>query len=1080
MQTDCLSKESSVLLKHTVLAKERKVVLVELSKLVACARAASGVGEDGVAIERSEAEDDKAMEALARAARGVFGGVKRFLQLAGDCGVESITTNREQDDSGGGSATPTDSSPRSGGLRIRTSSSGNSRIQETFRKKAVSIGDLRTAKRRQSSPPPPMPNTASLNVSRSSDMSRSRSPSITTPLSASFTSTTGSGPPSPMSTRSGRGRRIQGSMDSGFSHEGAASSDCGHEQDSFETQDHTPIPTPPSAEVDKRLGHPLPDFTEEVSLAEDALLSIIAAFIGHIHSHHIGSHPSSHATLVDMTRQTIDAVRALLTIVENLGHNVPFRSIRPRDIDALRIAKNQLYDVASRLVEGAEAVANAIPEGNDEGYDGEKAKLLQSATGTLRAGTECVRLVRLCIPDPSALLSTPKQAESAARHHTPRPNQEAALVKREYPVGQRGEHTLSGLHRKATSLSYLSKRYQQDGGMVFATKEEEERTDVDEDDDEEIVADTSREEEDITVKPTMIVEKRALADSPHITGDGLLRPSAQARPHLIHTHTAPLGVPVAIKSADLQRSHSDQPPPIPRSRSSSLSSPAPPNRIQRRSPSRSADLDKYTTDFDVPTNNQKSQPATISGSLNHDRASVLTAFSQSSASTRGSQSTVQTSTRSSGVSFDRGSGPQTPQLEPSPQLGHIKIDFSPNMALPKLSQLRIDTSDRDPTVPKPQPHSAIVPRPLVGRNLTSPVPVQPDMRFWVSAHDYDPREITFNSEGSMVGASLAVLVEKMTPHDGPVDSVFWSSFFYTFRLHTTPTDFVAALIRRYDVTPPTSIMMSERELEIWVERKVVPVRLRVYNLLRGWLDTYWKPESDDVVLDTLKVFASTTVQRTLPAMAVRLQDAIRKRASGPPSAGLERPPSSASSYGERRTHSRTLSSDKLSLKSPMSLLSPTSATTPPSSSTVPSQLSQLPPTPIISKSLHSLLQKPNVELSRIPLTEFDTLELARQMTIMESKMFNQVAPEDLLLTGRRKVAGLKALSETSNQITGWVADTILAEMDIKRRTALLKFYIKLADVSLTSTALAYKTETDVHRNVSSCTTSRRCGPSWLD
>jgi hypothetical protein len=71
-------------------------------------------------------------------------------------------------------------------------------------------------------------------------------------------------------------------------------------------------------------------------------------------------------------------------------------------------------------------------------------------------------------------------------------------------------------------------------------------------------------------------------------------------------------------------------------------------------------------------------------------------------------------------------------------------------------------------------------------------------------------------------------------------------------------------------------------------------------------------------------------------------------------------------------------------------------------------------------------------------------------------MFNQVAPEDLLLTGRRKVAGLKALSETSNQITGWIADTILAELDIKKRTGLLKFYIKLADVSARTKIAGYQ------------------------
>ena len=103
-----------------------------------------------------------------------------------------------------------------------------------------------------------------------------------------------------------------------------------------------------------------------------------------------------------MTRQTIDAVRELLTIVESVGRLASIRPNRPREVDALRQAKDQLYEVASRLVEGAEAVANAPPaEQGDESYDKDKAKLLQSATGTLRAGAECVRLVRLCTPDPS-------------------------------------------------------------------------------------------------------------------------------------------------------------------------------------------------------------------------------------------------------------------------------------------------------------------------------------------------------------------------------------------------------------------------------------------------------------------------------------------------------------------------------------------------------------------------------------------------------------------------------------------------------------------------------------------------------
>ena len=42
---------------------------------------------------------------------------------------------------------------------------------------------------------------------------------------------------------------------------------------------------------------------------------------------------------------------------------------------------------------------------------------------------------------------------------------------------------------------------------------------------------------------------------------------------------------------------------------------------------------------------------------------------------------------------------------------------------------------------------------------------------------------------------------------------------------------------------------------------------------------------------------------------------------------------------------------------------------------------------------------------------------------------------------------VKAVSALSTAITGWVAESILDESDIKKRTGLVKFFIKLADVS---------------------------------
>ncbi|WRT64250.1 uncharacterized protein IL334_001181 [Kwoniella shivajii] len=1001
MQTDCLSKESATLVTWPVLARERKIVLVELSKLVGCAKTAGGVEDvEGV-------DDAKELEALARAARGVFASVKRFLHLANECGVSVTLMEASQDMITEGSAASDDQSTISsstddasqstiGRSRINVMTKENTRLQETFRVRAASIGDLRAARRRAGSPPPPLP-SATVITSSSSQSGRKRSPSDTiTPLSATFSQA--SDRSSPITTKSLHERRVQGSMDSILS---VASSGDAH----IPWEDTTPVPTPEVIVNNRQLGS-VTDVHEAIGHAEDALLSIIAAFIGHIHSHSINSHPSSHAHLIEMTRETIDSVRELLTIVEAVGRNIGVRHRRPREIENLRIAKDQLYEVASKLVESAEVVANApFSEFGEESYDAEKARLLQAATGTLRAGTECVRLVKQCLPedDNIHLHATPRQSDIAGRQSTPRPApaHEAPLVMREKPVGARGVHTLSGLHRKATSLSTLQRRYQQDGTMVQAPMEEDEHEETEEEEDQEVVQDYNK-DEDLTMRPM----------AQHILGAPVAFP---VRPTLQHNHTSPGPLPASRgPSNDLLRALAGSTPLGPRSRSSSLTSPAPP-RMKHRSPSRSADLDKYTADYDIRLPPQRrASRGTISAS---SRLSTYT----SASSQVSSASTAATSVRSSDpIEYDS-TITQTPPTHDVPTFATLKVEISDT--LQDISQATDTLSLNSENALRP----ATLLRPAAPvRSVTAPAPsANADVRFWVVAHDYDPQEITFNPDGAMVGASLPVLVEKMTPHDGPVDPTFNATFFYTFRLFTSPTQLLDAIMQRYDLHPPAAMVFGEKERALWIERKVVPVRLRIYNFLKSWLDQHWRDETDDVVLDTLEAFAKDVVSVTLPAMGPRLLEAVKRRSNGPMSA-----------VSNRSSFNRPVSMDRMRSISQSGMLHP------------PVISGGLPPTPVISKNLHSLLQKASATGSNVNITEFDTLELARQFTIMESKMFCAVVPEYLLQTGKKTIPELKALSTVSNQITGWVADSILNETDAKKRASLIKFFIKLADKCL--------------------------------
>lgn len=511
LQTDCLNKNSNTLASFQPLSRERKIILAELSRLVASARQASGTMNDSGVDDRTPEEETRDFEILANSARSVFASMKRFLKHCKEFNIEPVFVSedarkivipgeRMQPSHPTSPPVSDRTNPDSSSQgRIRTPSGGNARIQETFRMRAASISDLRAARKLASSPPPPVPHTAGLTMSREHSINSTHSPSnASTPLSATFGSTS-SGRSSPDSIRSRHNRRILGSIDTTSSR---AQSPV-IETHSHPWHDQDTVKLPPTPTEDKQLSSSV-DVLDAISLAEDSVLSIIAAFIGHIHSHHMGSHPSSHAILIEMTRETVDCVRELLTVVEAVGRDNGVRRTWPREVEHMRLSKDMLYDVTNRLVEGVELIAHApFTETTEEDYDAVKSQILSTATATLRAGTECVRWVRLCVPEGSdsfaATTPTPRYSESLARQSTPRPPpRDATLVLREKVVGQRGSHTLSGLHRKASSLSLLHKKFR-DGNIMDSTAEDDSET-AEEDEDEEFVADSSR-DEDMTLQP---------------------------------------------------------------------------------------------------------------------------------------------------------------------------------------------------------------------------------------------------------------------------------------------------------------------------------------------------------------------------------------------------------------------------------------------------------------------------------------------------------------------------------------------------------------------------------------------------
>ncbi|KAJ3249779.1 hypothetical protein HK104_007561 [Borealophlyctis nickersoniae] len=89
-------------------------------------------------------------------------------------------------------------------------------------------------------------------------------------------------------------------------------------------------------------------------------------------------------------------------------------------------------------------------------------------------------------------------------------------------------------------------------------------------------------------------------------------------------------------------------------------------------------------------------------------------------------------------------------------------------------------------------------------------------------------------------------------------------------------------------------------------------------------------------------------------------------------------------------------------------------------------------------------------MKRIRFFELDATEVARQLTIMESREYNKVLPVEFLKKAwsdkdNPVAVNVKTMIGISNQVTGWVASSIVSERDIKKRAQLIKQFILIAD-----------------------------------
>ncbi|KAI9368575.1 ras guanine nucleotide exchange factor domain-containing protein [Aspergillus egyptiacus] len=262
-------------------------------------------------------------------------------------------------------------------------------------------------------------------------------------------------------------------------------------------------------------------------------------------------------------------------------------------------------------------------------------------------------------------------------------------------------------------------------------------------------------------------------------------------------------------------------------------------------------------------------------------------------------------------------------------------------------------------------------------------------------------------DGQIMGGSLRALVERLTAQQSTPDAMFVTTFWLTFRLFATPMEFAEALVDRFEYIGDTPHAAS-------------PVRLRVYNTLKGWLESHWRHDCDNAALDFIIKFCNTTLMQHLPAAATRVLELTEKvsKLQGPAVPRL------VSSMGK----TNTATAQYVAPDTPV-------------------------PTPGIGRKELALLGRWKNGEAAVTILDFDPLEIARQLTVKESHIFCAILPEELLATEWMKKSGslavnVRAMSTLSTDLAHLVADSILQFEEPKKRAAIIKQWVKVANKCL--------------------------------
>ncbi|TDL15520.1 ras GEF [Rickenella mellea] len=263
---------------------------------------------------------------------------------------------------------------------------------------------------------------------------------------------------------------------------------------------------------------------------------------------------------------------------------------------------------------------------------------------------------------------------------------------------------------------------------------------------------------------------------------------------------------------------------------------------------------------------------------------------------------------------------------------------------------------------------------------------------WYLGPTYGRDETLINPDGGIIAGTLQAMVELLTTHDHR-DPSFIKTFLSTYKSFTNLDQLFNLLLARFNIQSPEGLYPFE--LEEWIRLKRTPVRSRVIAAFQTMVTDGEVLEKDDYsILERMKDFLLTTDAAELPA-SKRLFDLIERAQAG---------------------------------RDPNVKMTPVSSQIPPR--TIPPKVSWF---------------------RKLQFLDIDGLEMAKQLTILESRLYNKVRTIECLLRARESNKGgehrdhIHDVIQMTNKISYWVTNTILSRKDPRNRATVFEHFVSVAN-----------------------------------